>query len=168
MAVCHYCSTTILFGGLEADGQLFCDDRCLKSARLLQLSDKVYPDQIQKKAAELHRRLCPKCGGPGPCDVHRAHQIRSAVFRSKWQSLPLLCCRKCASKAQWRSLGSCLLLGWWNFPWGILMTPLQICRNLSGIFAGPSPQRPSIELEKLARVGLAAKFAKQKRLGGKS
>ena len=167
MAVCHYCSTTILFGGLEADGQLFCDERCRTSARLLRLSDKVYPDQIQKKAAEFHRRNCPKCGGPGPTDVHRAHRIRSVLFRSKWESSPLLCCRRCATRAQLKSLCGCLFLGWWNFPWGLLMTPLQIYRNVAAILAGPSPDRPSLDLEKLACVGLAAKRAREKAQAGK-
>jgi len=160
MAVCRYCSTTILFGGLTVGDHVYCDERCQESARLLQLSGKIYPDQVQKKAAELHRRNCPQCGGPGPTDVHRAHRIRSALFRSKWDSTPLLCCRRCARKAQWRGLGTSMLLGWWNIPWGVLMTPVQIFRNLKGLFAGPSPKRPSIELEKLARVGLASRVVK--------
>jgi hypothetical protein len=158
MAVCLYCSTTILFGGLEVNGQVYCDARCRESARLLQLADKVYPDQVQKKAAEIHRRNCPQCGGPGPTDVHRVFRIRSALFRSRWNSTPLLCCRRCALKAQLGGLGSSLLLGWWNVPWGLLMTPTQIFRNLKGILAGPDPRRPSDELEKLARVGLAARI----------
>lgn len=160
MAVCSYCSTTVLFGGQTVSGQFYCNDRCRESARLLQLADKVYPDQVQKKALAIHRRNCPQCGGPGPTDVHRVHRIRSALFRAKWDSTPLLCCRRCAHRAQWRGIGISLLLGWWNIPWGVFMTPVQIYRNLRGIFRGPSPQQPSLDLEKLACIGLAARVAK--------
>ena len=162
MAVCHYCSTTIVFGGVESEGQLFCDDRCLKSARLLRLADKVYPDQIEKKAAALHKRSCPKCGGPGPTDVHRVFHIKSALFRSLWGSTPLLCCRHCARKAQLRGLATSFLLGWWNIPWGLMMTPVQCFRNIRAVLGGPDPSKPSAELEKLACIGLAARAAQRK------
>jgi hypothetical protein len=162
MAHCHYCSNTIVFGGVTADTQLYCDDRCRESAHLLGLADKVYPDQIQKKAAELHGRPCPQCGGPGPTDVHRAHHIRSALFRSKWDSTPLLCCRRCARRAQISAFFSCLFLGWWNLPWGLLMTPVQLGRNIKSLLQGPDPAGPSPELEKLAHVGLAARAARKR------
>jgi hypothetical protein len=157
MPACAYCSTTILFGGQPEDGKVYCDERCRESARLLGLAARIYPDQVQRKAGQIHRRNCPLCGRAGPTDVHRVFHIRSALFRSFWGSRPMLCCHRCARRAQWLGLGSCVLLGWWNFPWGVMMTPVQIARNLRAIFSGPDPGRPSFELEKLARVGLAGK-----------
>jgi hypothetical protein len=37
----------------------------------------------------------------------------------------------------------CLLLGWWCLPLGLILTPVQIIRNLWAIFFGPDPRCPS-------------------------
>ena len=44
-----------------------------------------------------------------------------------------------------------MLPGWWGFPFGLIMTPVQVMRNLAGIFGGPNPASPSPALEKLIR-----------------
>jgi hypothetical protein len=49
-----------------------------------------------------------------------------------------------------------LLLGWWGFPWGVLVTPLQLGRNVIGFFSVPEPTSPSPALENMLRLQLAA------------
>ena len=49
-----------------------------------------------------------------------------------------------------------LVLGWWGIPWGFILTPVQIGRNIYGIIKGPDPMAPSEGLEKAVRVILAA------------
>jgi hypothetical protein len=49
-----------------------------------------------------------------------------------------------------------LFLGWWGFPWGLIMTPIQIGRNLYGMASPPDPSRPSAQFEKVLRMTMAA------------
>jgi hypothetical protein len=48
------------------------------------------------------------------------------------------------------------VFGWWGFPWGIIITPVQVARNTWGIFSGPDPSRPSEALARIARFHLAS------------
>ena len=54
-----------------------------------------------------------------------------------------------------------LLLGWWGFPVGLVMTPVQIVRNIARNLATVDPTRPSRELvdhvhQRLSRELIAA------------
>lgn len=160
MKSCHYCSTTILFGGVSDADLRFCSSRCCQSHRLLQLAERVSTSVVRTRVAEFHQGRCPVCGGPGPCDVHRTYKVWSAVFATHWSATPRVSCRSCATKSQLAGALSSFLLGWWGLPWGLIMTPVQIVRNLRAIVRGPNPAEPSLDLERLVRVGLAARTAK--------
>jgi hypothetical protein len=54
-------------------------------------------------------------------------------------------------------------LGWWGFPWGLVLTPIQMARNIMGIFAGPDFSRPSADLRKMVQVMLAARMVVDQR-----
>jgi hypothetical protein len=58
-------------------------------------------------------------------------------------------------KEQLLMTGFSLLFGWWGIPSGLILTPVQITRNLMGVFSPPDPRRPSPKLEKLVRLNLA-------------
>jgi hypothetical protein len=47
--------------------------------------------------------------------------------------------------------------GWWGFPWGLLMTPVQITRNAWKLATPPNPAEPSPRLVQDARLQLAAR-----------
>ena len=49
-----------------------------------------------------------------------------------------------------------LLFGWWGFPWGFLMTPVQLARNIAGLVSSPDTTRPSAQLARMVRLHLAA------------
>lgn len=51
-----------------------------------------------------------------------------------------------------------LAFGWWHLPWGILMTPVQIARNVGGVLRATDASRPSAQLEKLVRLQLATEL----------
>ena len=51
-----------------------------------------------------------------------------------------------------------LLFGWWGI-FGLLITPLQIGRNIVGMFRGPDPERPSPQLEQMVRLDIAKRAA---------
>ena len=52
--------------------------------------------------------------------------------------------------------GFSLLFGWWGFPWGLCLTPVQIFRNGMGLVRGPDDGQPSQQLGKLVRLGIAS------------
>jgi hypothetical protein len=145
----------ILFGGVRGGGQTFCNQRCYQSWQAVAVSQQVSPDVIQKRVWEVHQGLCPKCHGSGPVDVHTAYQVWSALLLTSWKNEPQVSCRACGRKRQVTSLVFTLVAGWWGFPWGLIMTPVQVVRNLRGILGGPDPQQPSAQLEKAVRLSIA-------------
>ncbi len=156
MAKCGYCGTTILFGG-SRDGNLrYCNDRCMTQGRLAVYSQAIPEDYVQKYVWEVHQGSCPKCRGNGPVDVHTSYKVWSALLLTSWSSEPQVSCRACGVKSQVGNLFFSLLAGWWGFPWGLIMTPIQVCRNLFAIFRTRDPIHPSPELANILRISLAA------------
>jgi hypothetical protein len=51
-----------------------------------------------------------------------------------------------------------LFAGWWGFPWGLIMTPVQLSRNVIGLVRAPETMGPSPELEKTVRTMIAAQM----------
>jgi hypothetical protein len=122
------------------------------------------PDEaIAEHVREVHAGACPKCGGPGPIDIHTSHTIWSALYLSSWRSKPEVCCRRCGTKAKIGGLAFSGVLGWWGFPFGLIMTPVQIVRNLGGIFSATDPHQPSPQLTEMVRAHLAAQFLEHSR-----
>ena len=60
-------------------------------------------------------------------------------------------------KSQMSDSAFSLVLGWWGFPWGLVITPVQIGRNVFGMMRAPDPMKPSAKLEKAVRMNIAAK-----------
>ena len=161
MASCGYCETLILFGGVTAEGQRFCNQKCYQSARILSVSNQIPNHILEQHVEETWRGNCPKCGGPGPVDVHLSHQVWSALFLTQWSSKMHVSCHSCGVKRQLGAAAFSFFFGWWGFPWGLVLTPVQITRNVIGVARG-SHLQPSAQLRKLARVNLGAKLlAKQ-------
>ncbi len=168
MAKCDTCGTTILFGGFRENGFRFCSKKCQQNGHLAKVAIQIPDDLIAEHVEELHGGNCPKCGGPGPVDVHTSHVVISAVVMTTWKSRPEICCRSCGVKAKLSGAAISAVAGWWGFPWGILATPIQIGRNLSGVFSSPDPSQPSAQLEKFVRANIAAQFLESKRREGES
>jgi len=155
MARCNYCGTTILFGGAR-DGEVrYCNARCQQSGRLLAVSNQFPQAQVQEQIWKVHQGACPKCGGSGPVDVHKSYRVWSALVLTQWSSLMQVSCRHCGLKKQMADAGFSLLLGWWGFPWGLLVTPIQVGRNLWSAAQPPEPTKPSPQLEKALRLAMA-------------
>jgi len=154
---CAYCGSTILFGGAEAGGLKFCNAKCRDSGSLLAAGHSVPEDLVEEAANVLHQGQCPKCGGRGPVDVHVSHRVWSLIFLTSWSSRPQVCCRSCGIKSQVFDTALSAALGWWGFPWGLLMTPIQIGRNIYGVVSGPSPTQPSAKLKDFTRILLVSR-----------
>ncbi len=163
MATCDSCGSTILFGGIKENGMRFCNNDCRRNGSLLILSKQIPKNIVDEQANKIHRGLCPKCQGNGPIDVHTSYRIYSALVYTSWKNTPHVCCRSCGVRRQLGDLVFSSVLGWWGFPWGIIMTPMQIFRNLAGMLKGPDETRPSARLEDAVRISLAAQVAENRK-----
>lgn len=154
MADCNNCGKSILFGGRRIDGARYCGVRCASRHSLLQMAEQVPTGVLQKHVEHWRSSACPRCNRPGPIDVYRHHRVHSFVLMTQWHTRQSVCCRRCGRRSQ---LGSALYsaaLGWWGFPWGLLVTPVQVGRNLAGVFR-PAPPAPTEQLRKVVRLQLA-------------
>lgn len=156
MANCSYCNTMILFGGVTDGNLRFCNAGCHEKGQLARVAQRLPSSDVRAVLDEVHQGRCPECNGKGPVDVHVKHTVWSAVYLTSWNSKPMICCRSCGVKAQAGGLAFSAVLGWWGFPWGLIMTPVQIFRNISGMVSGPNPDEPSSELDRIVRLGIAA------------
>lgn len=155
MASCNSCGTTILFGGKKEGNYRFCSDKCLANGRVLSVADQISPDDLEKYARQIHRGQCPSCQGAGTVDIHVSHHVWSALVMTSWKSTPHVSCRPCGIKSQALGVTSSVFLGWWGFPWGLIMTPVQIIKNVIGMVRKPDPERPSPALMQQARMMMA-------------
>jgi len=156
MAKCDYCCSTIIFGGKNDVNGRFCNQKCQSRGGLLAISRQLPDATVQDQLLKTHQGRCPRCQGPGPVDVHVSHKVWSALVLTSWSSAPQISCRACGMKSQATGALFSLFLGWWGFPWGLILTPVQIGRNLFGMAHTPESSHPSPQLEKTVRMSLAA------------
>jgi hypothetical protein len=163
MGRCNHCGTWILFGGKRLGNLHFCSDACFQAGGALseahQLVAQLPDELVLKQVAAVHQGDCPKCGRPGPVDVHVSHRVWSAIHVTAWKSRPHMSCRVCGVKSQIADILYSMLLGWWGFPFGLVMTPVQIVRNILGMVRGPDPAGPSPQLEQMVRLDLMKRAA---------
>jgi hypothetical protein len=156
MASCATCGTTILFGGTRVEELRFCGKKCAEAGAWLVLAKSVPDDVVKSTATEINRGLCPVCHGSGPVDVHTSYRVWSAAVVTSWSSRQRISCRPCGTKRKVNDTLFSLLLGWWGIPHGLLMTPVQVVRNVAGLFSGGEVvMRPSAQLENVVRLELA-------------
>jgi len=150
---CAWCDTRILFGGVRQGPFRFCNDACRQAGIRLSAS-RQFPDSVvNRHVSALFNGPCPQCGGPGPVDVHTSHRAVSALVLTWWSNRVTVSCRPCATRARLRDTLISLGFGWWALH-GIIMTPVQIARNIKGLLGESDPGRPSARLEKIVRAGL--------------
>lgn len=156
MARCGSCNSLVLFGGMRDGDRTYCGPDCQERGELQALADTIPSDLLDEYVRRVHQGACPRCQGDGPVDVHTSYRVWSMIFVTTSNSLPRVSCRSCARKLQLGSLTFSFFLGWWGFPFGILMTPIQIGRNLWAMVGGPSASGPSELLVKTASLQMAS------------
>lgn len=157
MTHCAFCHTSILFGGIR-DGNLnFCSQTCHQKGAVVRLAERIPDEIVLAEVKRVHQGVCPRCQGKGPIDVHTSYRIWSLLLFSYWSSRPLVSCRSCGVKYQISEGLFCLLFGWWGIPWGILLTPVQVFRNVAGMVQGPDPRHPSAALTSIVATHMAAR-----------
>lgn len=165
MATCACCGNTILFGGIRDGDFKFCSKKCQQQGQDLLVARQIPDEVVLEQAGEIHRGLCPECRGNGPVDVHTSYRVYSLLIFTSWTNRPHLCCKSCGTKKQLGDALISLLFGWWGFPWGLIMTPVQIAKNIAGIIKTPDPLAPSDELNKMTRMLIASHVLAQRQAG---
>jgi len=159
MPKCGFCGTTIVIGGVRSGDQRFCNGKCQHNAHIVKLGNLVPTDLLEARMQEVFRGNCPKCQGRGPVDVHNFYEVFSLVFATRWSTSQRLSCRSCGVKRQLGALVFTLCFGWWGFPSGLILTPIQAVRNIVAMCGGPDPSHPSAALKKLVLIDLGQKLA---------
>ena len=158
MARCQQCNAVIVLGGARKDGARYCNSTCMKQNQRVRQTP-VSDVQLEATVLAVHAGPCPVCQRDGPVDVHNVHTIWSVLWFTQWKTVPTVGCRSCGRMAQLRGVLFSSLLGWWGFPWGVIVTPIQILRNLGGMFLAPHSEHPSAQLQELLRGELAEQNA---------
>ena len=161
MAACSACSTTILFGGVTQGTDRYCNAECHQRGYLMNVAQQLPRELVRERTDSVYRGMCPQCNGPGPVDVHNSYRVWSALLMTSWRTSPRISCRSCGVKAQLGDTLFSLILGWWGFPWGFIMTPVQIARNIVAMVRNPETTAPSTELERVVGISLAARALEQ-------
>jgi hypothetical protein len=155
MAACSSCNTTILFGGVTEGAERYCNAECHGRGYLVRVANEIPQFVLQRETDAIYRGSCPRCQGPGPVDVHNSYRVWSALLLTSWRTQPNISCRGCGVKSQLFDTIFSLALGWWGFPWGLVMTPVQIVRNVMAM-SRSTPATPSPELYRAVSFTLAA------------
>jgi hypothetical protein len=129
---------------------------------LLDIADQLPPEVVDSYMHVMQMSPCPQCEGPGPIEVHTSYRVWSAAVVTSWSNRPRISCKKCATKAQLGNMVFSSVLGWWGFPWGLVMTPVQISRNIWGMFYRPAVGKPSPQLVKFLKLNLASNYLAQR------
>lgn len=155
MAQCDACGSTILIGGVRDQDLRFCNSDCHGRGYLVQIARQIPRDVVVQQSTAVYHGRCPQCEGDGPVDVHTSYRVWSALLVTSWRSLPQISCKRCGVKSQLVSALYSLFLGWWGFPWGFVMTPVQIVRNVVGTVRRSPADGPSPGLEKMMSMLIA-------------
>ena len=87
MGKCSYCGTTILFGGVKAGQERYCNQKCAQGGMLNAAAASIPPEIIAEQVIALHRGPCPVCRGPGPVDVHVSY-LRRKIGKDIIRTVP--------------------------------------------------------------------------------
>ncbi|MCA9279033.1 MAG: hypothetical protein H6815_13730 [Phycisphaeraceae bacterium] len=160
MARCGNCGS-VLFGGIKENGARYCNKGCRDIACAIDTVDQQFGDEVLEKVLDVHSGPCPKCGKPGPIDVHTSHFVWSAIYITRYTSTPAVCCTSCGRKAKLTSALGSALVGWWGIPFGILITPVYVGANIVGLFKSPDPEVPSEQLTHMVKLQIASNIVHQ-------
>jgi hypothetical protein len=164
MPTCDTCGATILFGGQrDAGGRAYCGQNCYEKRRRLP-ADVIPLGFAEEKARLVYEGDCPRCGGRGPVELHAAHVIYSFAVVSHQDEKQIICCQACGTRERLKAILMCGVCGWWSMH-GLIMTPIQIARNLHGLMSNGETSKPSSTLVSKVREELTRQLEEEDRLG---
>lgn len=168
MQRCAFCNARIVFGPARDGDFVYCNSRCREAGPAMQVAKTIPSEVIDQYVTQIHQGRCPYCSGQGPVDVHTVFTVWSALLVTSWKSEPRVACRACGRKGQLKGALFSGCMGWWGFPWGLFITPIQILRNFAGLIRPPEPAQPSDSLRRVASIHLANHWIAQRRAAASS
>jgi hypothetical protein len=78
--------------------------------------------------------------------------LEPALIITRWSSRLQVSCRSCGVKTQLGDAVISLVAGWWGFPWGLVLTPVQVVRNIISLASPPDRLVPSQLLRQRVRL----------------
>ena len=160
MAVCDYCNKSFNLFGVHENGHSFCSAKCRDQGQLLLKSlDRFSPQEVEAYIERVQNGPCKQCGQSGPIDLYQSYRVVSMIIITRWTTQNHFVCRSCARKEQLKSLAFSALLGWWGIPFGLILTPIQIIRNIVGLLGQSDVSHPSARLQNLLKINLARQLA---------
>lgn len=164
MTKCQQCHSRILFSPTHANGFVFCSASC--SSAYLPTRVPIPDAVLAQRVTEVYNASCGRCGRTGPVDAQVSHWVWSAVLFTRWGSTITVSCRTCARVTVGLRLLVSLLVGWWGCPWGLIVTPVQVARNIAALFSNSGANGPSPLLRDLVRAELAASYLAGQQIPG--
>ncbi|MDR1493585.1 MAG: hypothetical protein LBT05_12810 [Planctomycetaceae bacterium] len=149
MASCAHCGRIILFGGVKLETMRFCNQGCYDAAMNVLID--IPEDLLQEPVTTIHQGDCPYCVGPGPIDIHFSYRVMSFFVLTRYETIPKIACRSCAAKSKIGNFLTTFALGWWGVPFGLVLTPIYLIRNIYSLLFPPSPDYPSDNLVEYVR-----------------
>jgi len=116
------------------------------------MANLVPADLLEREVEAVYRANCPKCNLPRPVDLHKFHEVLSFVVLTRWTTKQQLSCFSCARKRQVGAIALSLVAGWWGFPFGLILTPVQVTRNIIEMCSQRPTSQPSANLRRVIRV----------------
>jgi hypothetical protein len=156
--ICDYCGEVYRGGKVDHGSWHFCTHQCRDRGKILSVLERFSKAAIGEHIRKVRLGPCPECGADAPIDAHKSHIAVSYLIATSWKSNLHICCRRCAQRYQWKAIGTTIAWGWWGVPWGFIMTPVQIIRNLIGM-RQRSDDLPSLDFIRIVRLNLAAALA---------
>ena len=140
MAKCQTCKTFILWGGVKKDGRRYCNSGCMDQDTLGRVGDRIPDNVVKKEAQKIMRGPCPACNlTTNDVELRFTHRAVSYLVMTIWSKNSILSCRSCHRKKVMSESLITLFLGWWGFPFGLIVTPIQLLRNISAASSSNSP-----------------------------
>lgn len=161
MTRCHLCGKRIIRGGKQTGTLVFCSDGCRRRSALLEVARQIPDDAVRQRVLEIHQGACPVCGGRGPVDLHTSYLVWSALLFTSSRSRSRISCKACGDRRKWGDAALSMVFGWWGLPFGLVMTPVQIARNLGSLSNKSQFGRPSLQLQWFVRTRFATRAMSQ-------
>lgn len=155
MASCGYCDATILFGGVKMRGKVYCNEHCREADVTNEITATIPESHLEQALAEFREAPCPVCGSRGPVDMHTSYRVLSFIVLTQHAEIPRVSCRSCAGNAKIKDGLITFLFGWWGVPFGIVLTPVFLCRNIYGFLFPVSELEPSPQFREHVRLWIA-------------
>jgi hypothetical protein len=130
---CCNCGKMFFIGGQSIDGYRYCGTRCSQRHSVIVAAERVPAASVQQFVERWRHGPCPICKRQdGPIDVHAAHRVVSLLIVTQWATQRHVSCRRCGRNKQLLAIIQSAVWGWWGIPWGLVITPIQIVRNVVG------------------------------------